>query len=39
MLFTLFGCSPVMVEEISEGITEGAIDEIEEYVEHHNHKK
>ena len=39
MAFSLFGCSPVMVEEIAEGVTEGIIDEIEEYFQDKNHKK
>ena len=34
----LSGCSPAIVEEIAEGVTEGIIDEIEEYAEH-GHKK
>jgi hypothetical protein len=39
MSFSLFGCAPNMVEEIAEGVTEGIIDQIEEYVQEKNHKK
>ena len=31
--FLLSGCKPGVVEEIAEGITEGVIDQIEEYNE------
>ena len=35
----LSGCSGPIVAEIAEGVTEGIIDEIEEYVQEKNHKK
>ena len=35
----LFGCSPPVIEAIAEGVTEGIIDEIEEYTQQKNPKK
>ena len=35
----LSGCSPAIVEEIAEGVTEGIIDQIEEYVREKDQKK
>lgn len=35
----LAGCSPGVVEEIAEGVTEGIIDQIEEYVQQKDKKK
>lgn len=35
----LSGCSGPLVAEIAEGVTEGIIDQIEEYVQEKDHKK
>ena len=35
----LSGCSGPVIAEIAEGVTEGIIDQIEEYAQEKNHKK
>ena len=35
----LSGCSGPVIAEIAEGVTEGIIDQIEEYVQEKDHKK